>query len=106
MRYVIVFFTPEPHLPDDIMFAVRSNYVETTESGRTRLHAVGGGSMLDMKLAHAVRYGFAASRGDAQTGRFYIEKELRTDEDFVEFYRTYTRERHNETIEDSLETLG
>ena len=64
-----------------------------------------GGSNLNMKDVDAIRYGFAKTKDDAYAEKFYIEKELKTDEDFAEFYRTYDYEYHNDKVEQTLKTL-
>lgn len=109
MSVLRVFFEPDPHLPDDILFEVKYMYVDRSDPKRVMLKSADksymGGSNLNMKGVNAIRYGFAKTKDDAYAEKFYIEKELKTDEDFAEFYRTYDYERHNDEIEQTLETL-
>ena len=109
MSCLRVFFKPDPHLPDDILFEVKYMYVDRSDSERIMLKSADktymGGSYLNMKAVNAIRYGFAKTKAEAYAEQFYIEKELKTDEDFAEFYRTYDYERNNDEVERTLETL-
>lgn len=108
MSCLRVFFKPDPHLPDDILFEVKYMYVDRSDPGRVMLKSADnsymGGSSLNMKGV-TIRYGFAKTKDEAYAEKFYIEKELKTDEDFAEFYRTYEYERHNDEVERILKTL-
>ena len=105
MKYVKIFFVPEPYLPDDITLTVKEDYVDRTVPGMTRLRSNGGGSVLDMKTSKAIRYGFANSKEDLHADRFYIDKEIKSDDDIEEFYRTYEIERIKDETERALEGL-
>lgn len=107
MSCLRVFFKPDPHLPDDILFEVKYMYVDRTDTVMLKAadKTYMGGSYLNMKSVNAIRYGFAKTKADAYAENFYIEKELKTDEDFAEFYRTYDYERHNDEVERTLENL-
>ena len=109
MSVLRVFFEPDPNLPDDILFEVKYMYVDRSDPGRVMLKSADssymGGSNLNMKGVNAIRYGFAKTKDEAYAEKFYIEKELKTDEDFAEFYRTYEYERHNDEVERTLKTL-
>ena len=109
MSCLRVFFKPDPRLPDDIVFEVKYMCVDRSDPGRVMLKSADnsymGGSNLNMKAVDAIRYGFAKTKDEALSGKFYIEKELKTDEDFAEFYRTYEYERHNDEVEQTLKTL-
>ena len=109
MSVLRVFFEHDPHLPDDILFEVKYMYVDRSDPERVMLKSADksymGGSNLNMKGVKAIRYGFAKTKDEAYAEKFYIEKELKTDEDFAEFYRTYDYERHNDEVERTLETL-
>ena len=109
MSVLRVFFEPDPNLPDDILFEVKYMYVDRSDPERVMLKSADnsymGGSNLNMKGVNAIRYGFAKTKDEAYAEKFYIEKELKTDEDFAEFYRTYEYERHNDEVERTLETL-
>lgn len=105
MKYVKIFFVPEPYLPDDITLMVNKNYVDRADPGMTRLRSNGGGSTLDMKTAKAIRYGFANSKKDLCAGRFYIDREIKSDDDIETFYRTYEIERIKDETEQALEGL-
>lgn len=105
MKYVKIFFVPEPYFPDDITFAVNENYVDRAVPGMTMLRSNGGGSGLDMKTEQAIRYCFANSKGDLYAGRFYIDREIKSDDDIETFYRTYEIERIKDETERALEGL-
>lgn len=110
MSCLRVFFKPDPRLPDDILFDLKEMAVDWSDPRRVMLRSAEGksymsGSTLNMKDADAIRYGFAKSKDDAYAEKFYIEKELKTDEDFAKFYRTYEYECHNDEVERALETL-
>lgn len=109
MSVLRVFFEPDPNLPDDILFEVKEMCVDRSNPERVMLKSADnsymGGSNLNMKGVDAIRYGFAKTKDDALSGKFYIEKELKTDEDFAEFYRTYEYEHHNDEVERTLKTL-
>ena len=109
MSCLRVFFKHDPNLPDDILFEVKEMRVDRSDPGRVMLRSADrsymGGSNLNMKAAEAIRYGFAKTKDEAYTEKFYIEKELKTDEDFTAFYRTYEYEYHNDEVERTLETL-
>ena len=109
MSVLRVFFEHDPHLPDDILFEVKYMYVDRSDPERVMLKSADksymGGSNLNMKGVKAIRYGFAKTKDEAYAEKFYIEKELKTDEDFAEFYRTYDYERHNDEVERTLEAL-
>lgn len=105
MKYVKIFFVPEPYLPDDITLAVSEDYVDRAVPGMARLRSNGGGSTLDMKAAKATRYGFANSKEDLHAGRFYIDGEIKSDDDIETFYRTYEIERIKDETERALEGL-
>lgn len=109
MSCIRIFFKPDPHLPDDIVFELKHMLVDRSEPERTILKAADtsymGGSVLNMKAVNAIRYGFAKTKDEAFANKFYIEKEIKTDEDFATFYRTYEYERHNDEVERTLETL-
>lgn len=109
MSVLRVFFEPDPHLPDDILFEVKYMYVDRSDPERVMLKSTDnsymGGSNLNMKGVNAIRYGFAKTKDEAYAEKFYIETELKTDEDFAEFYRTYEYEHHNDEVERTLETL-
>jgi len=109
MSVLRVFFEPDPNLPDDILFEVKYMYVDRSDPSRVMLKSAWAGltdsSNLNMKGVNAIRYGFAKTKDEAYAEKFYIEKELKTDEDFAEFYRTYEYERHNDEVERTLKTL-
>ena len=109
MSCLRVFFEPDPNLPDDILFEVKYMYVDRSDPERVILKSTDnsymGGSNLNMKAVNAIRYGFANTKDEAYAEKFYIEKELKTDEDFAEFYRTYDYEYHNDKVEQTLNTL-
>ena len=104
-----VFFKNDPRLPDDIVFALKEMAVDRSDPERVMLKSADnsymGGSTLNMKAVDAIRYGFAKTKDDAFAEKFYIEKELKTDEDFAEFYRTYEYERYNDEVERTLGAL-
>lgn len=106
MNCLRVFFKFDSFLPDDIVFDLKEMVVDRDNPDRVRLIAFPGrGSALNMKATDAIRYGFAKSREDAMANKFYLEKELKTDEDFEEFYRIYEYERHNDEIEACIDEL-
>lgn len=106
MNCIRVFFKFDPRLPDDIVFELKEMIVDREDPSRVRLVSFPGrGSSLNMKSTNAIRYGFAKSKDDAFANKFYLEKELKTDEDFEEFYRIYEYERHNDEIETSIDVL-
>lgn len=105
MSVLRVFFKPDPRLPDDILFEVKNMCVDRSVPERVMLKFAEDGSNLNMKAVNAIRYGFAKTKDEAYAEKFYIEKELKTDEDFTEFYRTYEYEHHNDEVERIMETL-
>ena len=109
MSVLRVFFKPDPRLPDDILFEVKNMCVDRSVPERVMLkfadNSYMDGSNLNMKAVNAIRYGFAKTKDEAYAEKFYIEKELKTDEDFAEFYRTYEYEYYNDEVERTLETL-
>ena len=107
MSVLRVFFKHDPRLPDDILFEVKNMCVDRSVPERVMLKFVDNsyGSNLNMKAVNAIRYGFAKTKDEAYAEKFYIEKELKTDEDFAEFYRIYEYEYHNDEVERTLETL-
>ena len=110
MSVLRVFFKPDPRLPDDILFEVKNMCVDRSVPERVMLKSAYssymGESNLNMKAVDAIRYGFAKTKDEAYVEKFYIEKELKTDEDFAEFYRIYEYEHHNDEVERTLETLN
>lgn len=104
MKYVKIFFVPDPRLPDDITIAVKEDYVDRSVPG-TRLRSNGGGSTLNMKASKAIRYGFANSKEDLYADRFYIDREIKSDDDIEAFYRTYEIERIKDETDRALEGL-
>jgi len=112
MRYVRIFFKPEPLLPEDIVVILLDNYVDRENPDKPRILAVDHGSFLDMKSCNAIRYGFYESDAIYDYKPYYLENELKTDEDFDEFYRIFEEEHgkevvdhHNEEIEKTLSKL-
>ena len=109
MSVLRVFFEHDPRLPDDILFEVKNMCVDRSVPERVMLkfadNSYMDGSNLNMKAVNAIRYGFAKTKDEAYAEKFYIEKELKTDEDFAEFYRIYEYEHHNDEVERTLETL-
>lgn len=109
MSVLRVFFDSDPRLPYDILFEVKNMCVDRSVPEQVVLKFANNSYMnrsnLNMKAVNAIRYGFAKTKDEAYAEKFYIEKELKTDEDFAEFYRTYEYEYYNDEVERTLETL-
>lgn len=109
MSCLRVFFKHDPNLPDDILFEVKEMRVDRSDSGRVMLRSAGrsymGGSNLNMKTAEAIRYGFAKTKDEAYAEKFYIDREIKSDDDIETFYRTYEIERIKDETERALEGL-